>query len=86
MATPDPIYIFRMVHWQNIQYILTHGLCSKNHRLADPNYVNIGDRMLIAAREDYTVPIAGYGTLGDYIPFFPSHTSDLVQLNKTLCI
>lgn len=70
MSTPDPVYLFRMVHWQNIQYILTHGLCSKNHRLADPNYINIGDRMLIAAREDYIVPITGYGTLGDYIPFY----------------
>ncbi|WP_164126415.1 type II toxin-antitoxin system toxin DNA ADP-ribosyl transferase DarT [Sphingobacterium luzhongxinii] len=70
MATPDPVYIFRMVHWQNIEYILTHGLCCKNHQLTDPNYINIGDRTLIAAREDSIVPIPGYGTLGDYIPFY----------------
>ncbi len=57
MDTSDPVYLFRMVHWQNIQYILTYILFSKNHRLADPNYVNIGDCSLIADRDDYIVPI-----------------------------
>lgn len=70
MVTPDPIYIFRMVHWQNIEYILTHGLYCKKHGKRDPDYINIGNRMLIDAREDSVVPIQGYGTLGDYIPFY----------------
>ena len=70
MATPDPIYIFRMVHWQNIEYILRYGLYCKRHGMRDPDYINIGNRMLIDAREDSVVPIQGYGTLGDYIPFY----------------
>lgn len=70
MAIPNPVYIFRMVHWQNIQYILTHGLCCKDHENTDPNYISIGHQQLIEDREDYIIPINGYGTLSEYIPFY----------------
>lgn len=42
MMIPNPVYLFRIVHWQNIEYILRHGLCSNNHTLKDPQYINIG--------------------------------------------
>lgn len=70
MAIPDPIYLFRMTHWLNIEHILTHGMCSKQHPLRDPNYINIGHRQLIADRSDHPVPLDGYGYLGEYIPFY----------------
>ncbi|MGH2622492.1 MAG: DarT ssDNA thymidine ADP-ribosyltransferase family protein [Sphingobacterium sp.] len=70
MTTPNPVFIFRMVHWKNIEYILRHGLCCKSHPEADPEYINIGHQQLIKDREDTLIPISGYGTLGDYIPFY----------------
>lgn len=70
MAIPDPIYIFRIVHWQNVQYILTHGLCCRAHPDYDPNYINIGHPQLVEDRNNHPVPLAGYGNLGDYIPFY----------------
>jgi len=59
MATPDPVYIFRMVHWQNIEYILSHGLCCKGHPRRDVSYINIRSQSLISARENYPIPPEG---------------------------
>ena len=70
MSIPKPVYIYRIVHWKNIWYILKHGLCSKGHCNQDPSYINIGHRQLIEDRYESPIPIAGYGTLGDYIPFY----------------
>lgn len=70
MAIPDPVYIFRIVHCQNVEYILAHGLCSRLHPLHDPNYINIGHQQLIADRHDHPIPLDGYGNLGEYIPFY----------------
>ncbi|MFM9947230.1 MAG: hypothetical protein ACKV1O_04765 [Saprospiraceae bacterium] len=33
-------------------------MCTKDHVLADPNYINIGDSSLIKQRYDHLVPIA----------------------------
>lgn len=85
MTTPDPVYLFRMVHWHNIEYILTNGLCCKHHTKVDPNYISIGHQQLIVDREEYVVPIDGYGTLGDYIPFyFWGHSPMLYMIAKGL--
>jgi len=63
-------YIFRIVHWQNVEHILTNGLCCRAHPDYDPNYINIGHQQLIEDRHSHPVPLAGYGNLGDYIPFY----------------
>ena len=70
MATPNPVYLFRMVHWQNIQYILEKGLCCRDHVDRDPNYISIGHRQLITDRHEHPIPLDGYGNLGEYIPFY----------------
>lgn len=63
--------IFRMVHYNNIEYILRNGICCKNHLSADPNYINIGDTILIEQRNDYPVGInPPGGNLGEYVPFY----------------
>ena len=59
----------RLVHIDNIPHILKHGIVHSKSRFADPNYISIGDKTLIASRRDYTIP----GTnllLGDFIPFY----------------
>src|SRR5690606_25951810 len=53
-----------------IEYILRHGLCSNNHILKDPQYINIGHPQLIADRYEYPIPLVGYGNLGEYISFY----------------
>lgn len=70
MLSKTITYIYRMVHWQNVEYILENGMYCSGHELEDSNYVNIGMPQLITDRKDYPVPIQGAGTLGEYIPFY----------------
>jgi len=48
---PDEIRLFRMLHWQNVAYVLEHGICCRGHENADPDYINNGHRGLIEDRD-----------------------------------
>ena len=50
---PNTIYVFRIIHVSNVEYLLTHGIFTKQSEQADPNYINIGDSKLIAQRNDH---------------------------------
>ena len=73
--------IFRMVHFDNLEYVLRNGMCTRNHTLADPDYINIGDSDLISQRQEYPAKIVPPGgNLGDYVPFyFGGALSDVVK-------
>ena len=81
---PNIIFLYRIVHIDNLDYILTHGMITRNHINADPNYINIGDTGLIAQRTDYPVGInPPNGVLGDYIPFYFGPLSPMLLNIKT---
>ena len=80
MPVPEKIYLFRMVHWKNVEYILHNGLCCREHPNSDPNYINIGHRQLITDRHDHPITIAGAGNLGDYVPFYFAGHSPMLYL------
>lgn len=68
---PEKALIFRIVHVQNLPWILNHGgLHCPNSTEQDPSYVNIGNPSLIDKRARRLVPIPPDGTLGDYVPFY----------------
>lgn len=68
---PNPVRIYRIVHIQNVEYLLTNGMFTRSHARADPAYINIGDTELIIKRNDYPVKIdPPNGVLGDYVPFY----------------
>lgn len=67
---PEKALIFRIVHRDNIPWILDHGLHCRNSTTFDPNYVDIGNVDLIAKRNGCPVPKPPGGTLSDYIPFY----------------
>lgn len=71
-----------MVHFDNLAYLLRNGMCTRNHRLADPDYINIGDSDLIRQRQDYPAKITPPGgNLGDYVPFyFGGHSPMLLNI------
>lgn len=71
-----------MVHWQNVEHILHHGMCCRGHELEDPNYINIGMQKLIDDRHNYPIPIEGAGNLGEYVPFYFSGHSPMLFLIK----
>ncbi len=75
-------FIFRMIHFSNLEFILTHGLHTKNSSTCDPSYINIGDVQLIEQRQSFHVRInPPGGDLGDYIPFyFGGHSPMLLNI------
>lgn len=73
------IRLFRMVHYQNIAHILTHGILID----IDPNYISIGDSKLINQRRSYLIDKRQQGKLGDYIPFYFSGHSPMLLNIKT---
>jgi hypothetical protein len=67
---PEKALIFRIVHRDNVLWVLDHGLHCQNSETLDPNFRNIGNLELISKRGRRTVPIPTSGTLSDYIPFY----------------
>ncbi len=61
---PERALIFRIVHVDNVPWILDHGgLDCRNSPQQNPNYVNIGNPDLIDKRSRHVVPIPPGGTL-----------------------
>lgn len=77
-----PIYIYRMIHFDNIKYVLQKGMCCKDHPDADPNYINIGNMQLIEDRKTYPIRLPlSEDVLGDYVPFyFAGHSPMLLNI------
>ena len=67
---PEKALIFRIVHRDNLPWILDHGVHARNGERSDPNYRNIGNPDLIDKRSRRAVPIPPGGTLSDYVPFY----------------
>jgi hypothetical protein len=68
--SPEKAYIFRIIHRDNIPWVLDHGLHCRNAQVVDPTFVSIGNRELIDRRHHKVVQVPPGGTLSDYIPFY----------------
>ncbi len=81
---PDEIWVFRILHYQNIEHILKFGLHTAESSFAHPNYTPIGDTSLISHRNTFLVKInPPNGVLGDYIPFYFGVCSPMLYRVKT---
>ena len=67
---PDKALIFRIMHRDNLPWILDHGLHASNGEVSDPNFRNIGNVDLIEKRNLRPVRVGQGGTLSDYVPFY----------------
>lgn len=67
---PEKALIWRIIHRDNLPWILDNGLHCKNSQDQDPNYVAIGNADLIERRSHRLVPVAPGGVLSDYVPFY----------------
>lgn len=61
--------IFRIVHRDNLPWILAHGVHARNGTVC-PTYRNIGNPDLIGKRATRQVPVEPGGTLNDYVSFY----------------
>ncbi len=80
---PTKALIFRIVHRDNVPWILEHGLHCRNSGTFDANYRNIGSAELIDKRSRRVVPIPPGGTLSDYVPFYFTPFSIMMLNIKT---
>ena len=81
--TQQKALIFRIVHRDNIPWILDHGLHCKSSNTRDPNYVDIGNLDLISKRDKHPVRPQPNGTLSDYVPFYFTPFSPMMYNIKT---
>jgi len=80
--TPSNALIFRIVHIDNIEWILDNGLHCYNSEARDPEYIDIGNTEIIDRRLQRTIDVEPRGTLSDYIPFY--FTSSSIMLYNIL--
>ena len=75
---PQRALIWRIVHRDNLPWILVNGLHCRNSPTRGPAYVTIGNEELIERRGYRTVPLPPGGTLSDYVPFYFTPFSPLL--------
>ena len=80
---PSKALTFRIVHRDNVPWILDNGLHCKNSAVIDPKYVVIGNTDLIDRRSVRVVPQPPGGVLSDYIPFYFTPFSPMFLNIKT---
>jgi len=68
--TQERAFIFRIVHRDNVPWILANGMHCGNSTISDPKFVAIGNADLIDKRHNRRVPCHPNGTLSDYVPFY----------------
>ncbi len=66
----DKALIWRIVHRDNLPWILANGLHCGNGSSQSPAWINIGNDELITKRANHSVPIPPGGVLNDYVPFY----------------
>jgi len=67
---PDKALIWRIVHRDNLPWILDNGLHCGNGGNRLPAWVSIGNDELITKRANHPVPAGPGGVLNDYVPFY----------------
>ncbi len=67
---PQKALIWRIVHRDNIPWILDNGLHCGSSTNNSPSWVPIGSSELINKRATHPVPMPPHGYLNDYVPFY----------------
>jgi hypothetical protein len=67
---PEKALIWRIVHRDNLSWILDNGLHCGNSAVKAPGWMNIGNPELTDKRASHRVPLPPGGFLNDYVPFY----------------
>ncbi len=70
MAIPSPVYIYRIVHRDNLQIFIDEGKLLSPNSATNQNYIPIGETSLINQRGTKLITIDPYGEIRDYISFY----------------
>ena len=80
---PDKAHIFRILHRDNLPWILAHGVHCRSGAVPNPSYVDIGNPDLIGKRNGRPIVMPPGGTLSDYVPFYFTPRSPMLLNIKT---
>lgn len=72
-----------MVHSDNLEYLLRHGMHASSHPDKDPDYIFIGDSTLTQQRNEFEIPLTGCGNIGEYVAFYFGTLSPMLFNIKT---
>jgi len=76
---PEKALIWRIVHRDNLPWILDNGLhCGRGGAQA-PGWVSIGNPELVHKRAHHSVPLPPGGFLDDYVPFYFTPFSPMLR-------
>ena len=67
---PEKALIWRIVHRNNLPWILDNGLHCGNCDIRSVQWITIGNAELISKRANHIVLLPPGGTLNDYVPFY----------------
>ena len=81
--TQEKALIFRIIHRENVPWILENGMHARNGEKFDLACRNIGNVDLIDKRARRSVPVPPRGTLSDYVPFYFTPFSIMMYNIKT---
>lgn len=76
---PGKALIWRIVHRDNLPWILDNGLHCGNSAVKAPGWVSIGNLELIDKRSHHPVPLPPGGFLNDYVPFYFTPFSPMLR-------
>lgn len=79
----NTIWVFRMVHHENLPYILEHGMyCSRSSK-ADSAYKSIGSSEVIGRRDNVIVKCDPDSVVNDYVPFYFGYRTPMLYMIHT---
>lgn len=67
---PQKALIWRIIHRDNVPWVLDNGLYCGNSAVRAPNWISIGNPELISKRATHPVQLPPGGLLNDYVPFY----------------
>ena len=67
---PEKALVWRIIHRDNLPWILDNGLHCGNSQVRSPAWVHIGNPELTQKRATHPVPLPPGGCLNDYVPFY----------------
>ncbi|HQF42575.1 MAG TPA: DUF4433 domain-containing protein [Ignavibacteriaceae bacterium] len=65
-----PVYIYRIIHRDNLQILIKENKLSAPNLGANPDYISIGETELIRQRGSKQIIISPFGVMRDYISFY----------------
>ena len=67
---PNPVYLYRILDYRNLDFVLKHGINCPSSILKDPDYINIGNKDVIGKRGNTTISVVPGGDIHNYVSFY----------------